>query len=310
MVLLIWDNWGEHVCRQLPYFFVRAALTDVTINVGTKSIKAHRIILSFFSPFFKQVLDEVNEEQPIVVVFPDVNFKALQIVITYMYLGQVNVPADIFPQVTDLAKMLKVKGLIKLPMYWDSVISGAGVKVIEDEENFGDVIEDHIDFTSEPEGIVELEVSTADGEHTVSSNMQMENCRTAVTVITNTSPGVSPRKTLQSPVNAKENPASESQSSVDSSIDIEKNESGINDDHILIEAEDIQMSVVDERNPTHIVKAAGLPMNRPSRNEVASDRYLAMNTGNVVGTPLVEILTHSYWVQVTILLDACEKVNF
>ncbi|XP_066939003.1 uncharacterized protein [Macrobrachium rosenbergii] len=252
MVLLIWDNWCEHVCRQLPYFFIREALTDVTIIVGTKTIKAHRIILSFFSPFFKQVLDEVSEEQPIVVVFPEVNFKALQIVITYMYLGQVNVPAEILPLVTDLAKMLKVKGLIKLPVYWDSVICGTEVKVIEDEESFESAGEDQVDFTSEPEGIVELEVSTADGEHTVSSNMQMVNCRTAVTVITNTSPCASPRKGLQSPVNTKENQASESQSSVDSSIDIPKNGSGVNDDHILIEAEDIQMSVVDERNPNHI----------------------------------------------------------
>ncbi|XP_064103331.1 uncharacterized protein LOC135213280 [Macrobrachium nipponense] len=210
------------------------------------------ILIALYIYLFQQVLDEVSEEQPIVVVFPEVNFKALQIVITYMYLGQVNVPAEILPLVTDLAKMLKVKGLIKLPVYWDSVICGAEVKVFEDEETLESAGEDQANFTSEPEGIVELEVSTADGEHTVSSNMQMVNCRTAVTVITNTSPCASPRKGLQSPVNAKENQASESQSSVDSSIDIAKNGTGVNDDHILIEAEDIQMSVVDERNPNHI----------------------------------------------------------
>ena len=36
------------------------------------------------------MLDDVNEERPMVVVFPGVHYEALQIVISYMYRGQVS----------------------------------------------------------------------------------------------------------------------------------------------------------------------------------------------------------------------------
>ncbi|KAK3893148.1 hypothetical protein Pcinc_003018 [Petrolisthes cinctipes] len=49
---------------------------------------AHRIILAFFSLFFKRVLEEVCEELPMVVVFPSVNYDALQVIVAYMYRGQ------------------------------------------------------------------------------------------------------------------------------------------------------------------------------------------------------------------------------
>ena len=42
--------------------------------------------------FFSQnILSDIREERPVVVIFPDVNFRALQIVITYMYQGQVSI---------------------------------------------------------------------------------------------------------------------------------------------------------------------------------------------------------------------------
>ena len=58
-MLIVWDNWSDHVCRQLSDFLVQASLTDVTINVGPKSVKAHQIILSIFSPFFKVIIFEL-----------------------------------------------------------------------------------------------------------------------------------------------------------------------------------------------------------------------------------------------------------
>lgn len=252
MVLVVWDNWGEHVCRQLSNFLVGAAHTDLTISVGAMKIKTHRIILSFFSPFFKKMLDDVSEERPVVVVFPEINFRALQIIIAYMYQGQVNVPAEILPHVTELAKILKVKGLVKLPNYLDSVITEE-VKVADEQEDFDDGIEDHIDFASETEGIVELEVTTADCESSAEPT-----ALTAVTVITDdVTSCFSPKKVLHSPLHANEEHISVSQSSMTSSMSIEKSE--VENDrcgHILIESEDagIQLSGVDELTPTHIVK--------------------------------------------------------
>ena len=56
MVVVMWQNWGEHVGRQLSYHFSASLLADVTISVGNHSLKAHRVILAFFSTFFKVCL--------------------------------------------------------------------------------------------------------------------------------------------------------------------------------------------------------------------------------------------------------------
>ncbi|KAK8379191.1 hypothetical protein O3P69_019203 [Scylla paramamosain] len=159
MVVVLWQNWGEHVGRQLPHFLAFSTLTDVTISVGAASLKAHRIILAFFSPFFRRMLEEVSEERPMVVVFPGVNFDALQLIVSYMYHGQVNVPADILPAVIDLAKMLKVKGLIELPAHLDSVIGASNLGM---EQNTLTNTHTEDVCLEAGEGVVELEVSAGD----------------------------------------------------------------------------------------------------------------------------------------------------
>nr|XP_027236590.1 uncharacterized protein LOC113827855 [Penaeus vannamei] len=252
MVVVLWQNWGEHVGRQLPHFLAGATLTDVTITVGPRSIKAHRIILAFFSPFFKKMLEEVSEERPMVVVFPGVNFDALQVIVAYMYRGQVNVPAELLPHVIELAKMLKVKGLIELPAQLDTVIAGSGGKVATAHEAGN---QEHLDMHHEDEGLVEFEVTAAEHEPTVTSNTQQQSVNThnPITVMTQNSADVQPVSTIQ--IQHSEHPESEKmEAAVARRVEIAKGEVEDEDEHVLIQPEDIQLSTVDDLTHTQIVK--------------------------------------------------------
>ncbi|XP_069194998.1 uncharacterized protein [Procambarus clarkii] len=251
MVVVLWQNWGEHVGRQLPHFLAGATLTDVTISVGPKSIKAHRIILAFFSPFFKKMLEEISEERPMVVVFPGINFDALQIIIAYMYRGQVNVPAEILPHVIDLAKMLKVKGLIELPAQLNTVIGGSGGKVPVNQN----IIHDNEDsqMCLDDEGMVELEVTAADSDAGVSSTPLGENSHGCVTVVSANQVVTSSSSLLAQHQHSQPH----SQKVIATSTrGVETADSKVegSSHHVLIQPEDIQLSTVDDLNPTHIVK--------------------------------------------------------
>ncbi|XP_042232328.1 uncharacterized protein LOC121873082 [Homarus americanus] len=231
MVVVLWQNWGEHVGRQLPHFLAGATLTDVTISVGSRSIKAHRIILAFFSTYFRKMLEEVSEERPMVVVFPGANFDALQVIIAYMYRGQVNVPGELLPHVIELAKLLKVKGLIELPAQLDSVITGSGGKV--NHEVITHDNEESQDMCLEGEGMVELEVTAGEPDHlSVTSNSSLSTQHQH-----RDNPSQAQR------VNAKA-----------TGVDMKTDEVANSTEHVLIQPEDIQLSTVDDLTPTHIVK--------------------------------------------------------
>ncbi|CAL4066661.1 unnamed protein product [Meganyctiphanes norvegica] len=161
MVVVLWQNWGEYVGRQLPHFLAGATLTDITITVGPRSVRAHRIILAFFSTFFKKMLEDVCEERPMVLVFPGINFEALEIIVTYMYRGQVNVTTELLPHVIDLAKMLKVKGLIELPAQLDSMISNSNQK-FDNEDGIAAQESAEMSICEDGEGLVELEVTAGE----------------------------------------------------------------------------------------------------------------------------------------------------
>lgn len=250
MVVVLWQNWGEHVGRQLPHFLSGATLTDVTISVGARSIKAHRIILAFFSPFFRKMFEEVSEERPMVVVFPGADFDALQVIIAYMYRGQVNVLPDLLPHVIELAKVLKVKGLVELPAQLDSVIAESARKVGVNHEDITHENEDN-EICLEDESMVELEVTAADSEPPVSSLTPGENSQSSVAIMSD-----APVITSSAVLSAQHSQPHTHRVTTASTVGVEIKTGKVdgNGEHILIQPEDIQLSTVDDLASTHIVK--------------------------------------------------------
>lgn len=94
-------------------------MTDVTLSCqGGLNIRAHRIVLSTFSPYFRAIF----ESQPFVdtpwtypvVVMKDYGFLEVKAIIEFVYRGEVSVPRDRLASVLATARALEVSGLADL----------------------------------------------------------------------------------------------------------------------------------------------------------------------------------------------------
>jgi Cys2His2 zinc finger developmental/cell cycle regulator len=84
--------------------------TDVALALDDgKHIKAHKLILSAFSPYFRQVLTCVSTpyQYPVIIV-KDMVYEDLRSLIEFIYKGSTTVSKERLPQVLRCAKDLKV----------------------------------------------------------------------------------------------------------------------------------------------------------------------------------------------------------
>ncbi|XP_054163300.1 putative uncharacterized protein DDB_G0282133 [Oppia nitens] len=87
--------------------------TDVTISLDDgQYIKAHKLVLSAFSSYFRDVLARIqNPSQYPVIVVKDMHYEDLRSLIEFIYRGCITVPNHRLPQVLKCAKELKIRGL-------------------------------------------------------------------------------------------------------------------------------------------------------------------------------------------------------
>ena len=90
------------------------SMVDCTISCAGGTLKAHKLILSAYSPYFSSLFSTfTNPYQYPVVVIKDMPFLDLKAIIEFMYKGEVTVPRNILPSVLDSAKTLSVTGLMR-----------------------------------------------------------------------------------------------------------------------------------------------------------------------------------------------------
>jgi hypothetical protein len=84
--------------------------TDVTLELDDgQYIKAHKLILSAFSPYFRQVLTRPsNPLQYPVIIVKDMLYEDLRSLVEFIYKGSTTVSNERLPQVLKCAKHLKV----------------------------------------------------------------------------------------------------------------------------------------------------------------------------------------------------------
>jgi len=88
------------------------SLVDVTLSADGQFIRAHRIVLSACSPYFRTLFKSsfLNEKHP-VVILKDVDFDILKSLVEYMYKGEANVPQPMLTSFIQTAESLQVRGL-------------------------------------------------------------------------------------------------------------------------------------------------------------------------------------------------------
>lgn len=85
-------------------------LVDVTLAVEGKYLKAHKMVLSVCSPYFKELF-KVNPCQHPIVFLKDVSYVAISDLLQFMYQGEVQVSQDNLTTFIKTAEALQIKGL-------------------------------------------------------------------------------------------------------------------------------------------------------------------------------------------------------
>ncbi|XP_037085281.1 broad-complex core protein isoforms 1/2/3/4/5-like isoform X4 [Pollicipes pollicipes] len=107
---LKWNNYHVNIANSFDSLRVDEDFVDVTLACDGFHMKAHRMVLSACSPFFRQLLKSNPHPHPIVIL-RDVSQQNMVLLLDFMYHGEVNVAQEQLAEFLKVAELLKVKGL-------------------------------------------------------------------------------------------------------------------------------------------------------------------------------------------------------
>lgn len=107
---LRWNNYVSHVTEAFNVLRFENDLVDVTLCCDGGKIKAHKMLLSACSNYFRQVFKETPCQHP-VIIFRNVKFDDLNAIVNFMYHGEVNILQEQLESFLITAELLEVKGL-------------------------------------------------------------------------------------------------------------------------------------------------------------------------------------------------------
>ncbi|XP_026681094.1 LOW QUALITY PROTEIN: protein tramtrack, alpha isoform [Diaphorina citri] len=108
---LRWHNYQTSLLATLPQLLDGEDLTDVTLSAGGRHMKAHKVVLSACSHYFKQLFKEIDGYQHPVIILPGVEFNDLYALVTFMYNGEVNIYQQQLSSLLSMADALHIRGL-------------------------------------------------------------------------------------------------------------------------------------------------------------------------------------------------------
>lgn len=107
---LRWNNYVTHVTEAFNVLRFENDLVDVTLCCDGGKIRAHRMLLSACSNYFKQIFKENPCQHP-VIIFRNFKYEDLNAIINFMYHGEVNIFQEQLESFLITAELLEVKGL-------------------------------------------------------------------------------------------------------------------------------------------------------------------------------------------------------
>ncbi|XP_026667567.1 protein bric-a-brac 2-like isoform X6 [Ceratina calcarata] len=130
---LRWNNYLKHITCAFDTLRSEEDLVDVTLSCEGKRIRAHKMLLSACSTYFRDLFKENPCQHP-VIIFRNVKFDDLAALVDFMYQGEVNVVQEQLASFLTTAELLAVQGLT----------DGTG----KDNDS---LVEDDIELPNEPE---------------------------------------------------------------------------------------------------------------------------------------------------------------
>ncbi len=110
---LKWDNHHDLFFNSAEQLCKGDFLTDVTLSCGDRYFSAHKLVLSVSSSYFAKLF--ASRRAPpftqTIVYLKDVDPKYMELILAYMYRGEINVNEGELIELLETAKGLEVKGL-------------------------------------------------------------------------------------------------------------------------------------------------------------------------------------------------------
>ncbi|KAL1131479.1 hypothetical protein AAG570_011096 [Ranatra chinensis] len=107
---LRWNNYQSNMVSELDILRTEEHLVDVTLCCEGHKFRAHKVILSACSPYFRNVFKENPCEHP-VVILKDVSPEDVEALLSFVYQGVVYVSERKLSSFLQTAELLQIKGL-------------------------------------------------------------------------------------------------------------------------------------------------------------------------------------------------------
>ena len=107
---LKWNDFERNISLSFREIREENDFFDVTLACDDEQIRAHKLILSACSPFFKDVLRKNPHQHPLLYL-RGIKFRDIQSILQFMYHGEVNVAQEDLNSFLSISEELKVKGL-------------------------------------------------------------------------------------------------------------------------------------------------------------------------------------------------------
>ncbi|XP_066597084.1 uncharacterized protein [Prorops nasuta] len=173
-----WTDYQSHLSGVIRQLLEEDCMVDVTLSAAGERIHAHRIVLCACSPVFQEVLSQVNDDHP-TIILSDISAQDVRSIIEFTYHGEVRIPVENISSLLDAARSLKICGLIE--------IDG-----LEDAEVLSDANEYSIDVTTQS---IEEEVK---GVETLGAEYEREENKPNININENINSGRRKKKRRES----------------------------------------------------------------------------------------------------------------
>ncbi|XP_071517882.1 uncharacterized protein [Panulirus ornatus] len=134
---LRWNNFQANIVSSFEALLDREEFVDVTLTAEGKSLKAHRVLLSACSPYFRDLFRDIPAHQHPVIVLRDTSFLELKSLLSFIYHGEVNVSQERLGLLLKTAEALRIKGLAQDKRTSDSEQFGSHTSSPEKEPEEG-----------------------------------------------------------------------------------------------------------------------------------------------------------------------------
>jgi len=107
-------TWPEFSSNRTSYLYEQVKLNnfvDVTIVFDEEEVSAHKVVLASSSSFFQRVLERSTHPNPMLYL-KGVEKRLFSHLLEFIYLGEVSLPDADFDKFLQMARDLKVKGLL------------------------------------------------------------------------------------------------------------------------------------------------------------------------------------------------------